>query len=104
MSVTGSPLRRWLNGDCRFGDRCNFAHGETELRNAPGRGRGRGRGANSRTAAAGRGFGSQGSGASYEGQVRDARMSVTIPLSERFRNEATACIHICVVSGGLRRC
>lgn len=23
---------RWMNGDCRFGDRCNFAHGETELR------------------------------------------------------------------------
>mmetsp|Transcript_36068 Transcript_36068/g.91137 ORF Transcript_36068/g.91137 Transcript_36068/m.91137 type:complete len:195 (-) Transcript_36068:1452-2036(-) len=23
---------RWLQGDCRFGDRCNFAHGEQELR------------------------------------------------------------------------
>eukprot|EP01024_Parvocaulis_polyphysoides_P016758 TRINITY_DN1744_c0_g2_i1.p1 TRINITY_DN1744_c0_g2~~TRINITY_DN1744_c0_g2_i1.p1 ORF type:complete len:270 (+),score=41.63 TRINITY_DN1744_c0_g2_i1:207-1016(+) len=23
---------RWMAGDCRFGDRCNFAHGETELR------------------------------------------------------------------------
>lgn len=44
---------RWQNGECRFGDRCNFAHGETELRSLPprdapgpgaGRGRGRGRG------------------------------------------------------------
>eukprot|EP01025_Chloroclados_australasicus_P012927 TRINITY_DN16183_c1_g2_i6.p1 TRINITY_DN16183_c1_g2~~TRINITY_DN16183_c1_g2_i6.p1 ORF type:complete len:226 (-),score=28.53 TRINITY_DN16183_c1_g2_i6:395-1009(-) len=23
---------RWMSGDCRFGDRCNFAHGESELR------------------------------------------------------------------------
>lgn len=43
---------RWQNGECRFGDRCNFAHGDDELRNLPprqdagpgGRGRGRGRG------------------------------------------------------------
>ena len=54
---------RWLNGDCRFGDRCNFAHGETELRTLPGRGRGRGRGVNSRTAGAGRAI-PQGTGAS----------------------------------------
>uniref|UniRef100_A0A7R9YWX3 Uncharacterized protein n=1 Tax=Chlamydomonas euryale TaxID=1486919 RepID=A0A7R9YWX3_9CHLO len=29
---------RWLDGDCRFGDRCNFAHGEHELRQLPPRG------------------------------------------------------------------
>merc|ERR1712224_528178 len=23
---------RWANGDCRFGEKCNFAHGEKELR------------------------------------------------------------------------
>jgi hypothetical protein len=36
---------RWMSGDCRFGDRCNFAHGEQELRSLPPRddfGRGRG--------------------------------------------------------------
>jgi hypothetical protein len=37
---------RWMSGDCRFGDRCNFAHGEHELRSLPPRsddfGRGRG--------------------------------------------------------------
>lgn len=26
---------RWLAGDCRFGPRCNFAHGEHELRKMP---------------------------------------------------------------------
>lgn len=40
---------RWMSGDCRFGDRCNFAHGEHELRSLPPRsddfGRGRGGGA-----------------------------------------------------------
>lgn len=30
---------RWLQGDCRFGDRCNFAHGEDEIRKLPGGGR-----------------------------------------------------------------
>lgn len=46
---------RWQNGNCRFGDRCNFAHGDQELRQLPprsprgggaggGRGRGGGRG------------------------------------------------------------
>lgn len=51
------PSCRWLNGDCRFGDRCNFAHGETELRQIPGRGRGRGRGAHVRSGGgAGRGL------------------------------------------------
>jgi len=40
---------RWENGECRFGDRCNFAHGKDELRQLeprldPGAGRGRGRG------------------------------------------------------------
>ncbi|KAK9829797.1 hypothetical protein WJX72_007958 [[Myrmecia] bisecta] len=35
---------RWKNGHCRFGDRCNFAHGDEELRRLPPRnemGRGR---------------------------------------------------------------
>eukprot|EP00200_Dunaliella_tertiolecta_P000914 CAMPEP_0202366592 /NCGR_PEP_ID=MMETSP1126-20121109/17139_1 /ASSEMBLY_ACC=CAM_ASM_000457 /TAXON_ID=3047 /ORGANISM="Dunaliella tertiolecta, Strain CCMP1320" /LENGTH=158 /DNA_ID=CAMNT_0048961667 /DNA_START=5 /DNA_END=480 /DNA_ORIENTATION=+ len=29
---------RWMQGDCRFGDRCNFAHGEQELRPLTGGG------------------------------------------------------------------
>jgi hypothetical protein len=29
---------RWQSGECRFGDMCNFAHGEAELRAAPPRG------------------------------------------------------------------
>ncbi|KAJ9506873.1 hypothetical protein QJQ45_020231, partial [Haematococcus lacustris] len=29
--------RRWLQGHCRFGEACNFAHGETELRALPPR-------------------------------------------------------------------
>ena len=29
---------RWQNGECRFGDRCNFAHGDDELRQLPPRG------------------------------------------------------------------
>ncbi|KAG7674220.1 hypothetical protein Ndes2526B_g03977 [Nannochloris sp. 'desiccata'] len=28
---------RWQNGECRFGDRCNFAHGDDELRQLPPR-------------------------------------------------------------------
>lgn len=28
---------RWLQGECRFGDRCNFAHGDHELRALPPR-------------------------------------------------------------------
>ncbi|CAL5223386.1 g5894 [Coccomyxa viridis] len=35
---------RWKNGHCRFGDRCNFAHGEEELRRLPARGNGFGQG------------------------------------------------------------
>merc|ERR1711865_489668 len=30
---------RWANGECRFGDKCNFAHGENELRYPKGNGR-----------------------------------------------------------------
>ena len=26
---------RWLNGSCNFGPRCNFAHGDRELRPGP---------------------------------------------------------------------
>lgn len=32
--------QRWANGECRFGDRCNFAHGEQELRALPPRSEG----------------------------------------------------------------
>eukprot|EP01023_Acetabularia_acetabulum_P004550 TRINITY_DN11929_c0_g1_i1.p1 TRINITY_DN11929_c0_g1~~TRINITY_DN11929_c0_g1_i1.p1 ORF type:complete len:277 (-),score=43.74 TRINITY_DN11929_c0_g1_i1:219-1049(-) len=28
---------RWMAGECRFGDRCNFAHGDSELRQLPRR-------------------------------------------------------------------
>ena len=28
--------QRWQQGHCRFGDRCNFAHGHQELRRPPG--------------------------------------------------------------------
>ncbi|KAL6771649.1 hypothetical protein ACKKBG_A27235 [Auxenochlorella protothecoides x Auxenochlorella symbiontica] len=31
---------RWQEGNCRFGNRCNFAHGEAELRGLPPRSRG----------------------------------------------------------------
>merc|ERR1711904_270722 len=27
---------KWANGECRFGDKCNFAHGEQELRRLSG--------------------------------------------------------------------
>ena len=33
---------RWQNGECRFGDRCNFAHGDDELRQLPPREEGAG--------------------------------------------------------------
>ena len=33
--ITDAALNR-KNGHCRFGDRCNFAHGEAHLRRAPG--------------------------------------------------------------------
>lgn len=57
---------RWQAGHCRFGDRCNFAHGEEELRALPpkgnsGGGRGRGRG--------GEGSNSGGGGGGGRGQV-----------------------------------
>mmetsp|Transcript_38110 Transcript_38110/g.84913 ORF Transcript_38110/g.84913 Transcript_38110/m.84913 type:complete len:182 (+) Transcript_38110:186-731(+) len=69
---------RWLQGDCRFGDRCNFAHGEHELRKLPdgpppagGRGygapRGRGYGYGGRgSPGGGRGYGYGGRGG-YQG-------------------------------------
>lgn len=72
---------RWLQGDCRFGDRCNFAHGEHELRKLPARdengaaggpppaggrfGGGRGRGG---YGYGGRGGGGPPGGAGYRGQ------------------------------------
>ena len=59
-----------MQGDCRFGDRCNFAHGETELRGGGGQdqdggrggyGRGRGYGGyGDRGPAPGRGYGGRG--------------------------------------------
>ncbi len=30
-----TPLCRWQEGRCTFGDRCNYAHGEAELRPLP---------------------------------------------------------------------
>lgn len=33
--MRGAELQRWMQGDCRFGDRCNFAHGDHELRKLP---------------------------------------------------------------------
>lgn len=53
---------RWLEGECRFGDRCNFAHGETELRGPPSS---QERGYNSygnRDGGGGRGYGGRGHG------------------------------------------
>ncbi len=42
---TQMRTRRWQSGECRFGDMCNFAHGEAELRPMPPRGgQGGGRG------------------------------------------------------------
>lgn len=58
---------RWLQGDCRFGDRCNFAHGEHELRQMDGSeggrdfaGAGRGRGGGYGGGGRGRGYGGNG--------------------------------------------
>lgn len=45
---------RWMAGECRFGDRCNFAHGEEELRRLPPR--------DDFGAPAGRGYGPPGRG------------------------------------------
>ncbi|CAK0782697.1 hypothetical protein CVIRNUC_005892 [Coccomyxa viridis] len=53
---------RWKNGHCRFGDRCNFAHGEEELRRLPPRGNGYGQGPGSFSGGDFRGAGFEGSG------------------------------------------
>ena len=67
-----------MAGECRFGERCNFAHGEHELRNlpprddfgagvAPGAGAGRGRGYG---AAPRGGYGGRGAPGGYGGRGR----------------------------------
>jgi hypothetical protein len=58
---------RWMNGECRFGDRCNFAHGENELRKMPSDG-GAGRGGFPNGAARGRGGFSGYGGRGYGGR------------------------------------
>lgn len=75
--------QRWEAGNCRFGDRCNFAHGDEELRALPprnlggggGRGRGRGEaGSGGRGQGGyGRGSGGAGSGAGSSGGVANGR-------------------------------
>lgn len=40
----GHARFRWRGGHCRFGDRCNFAHGDEELRKLPARGESEGSG------------------------------------------------------------
>lgn len=35
LVCSSDHLSRWLAGDCRFGPRCNFAHGSHELRKIP---------------------------------------------------------------------
>ena len=74
---------RWLAGNCTYADRCNFAHGEEELRSLPprspngGRGRGRGRGPGPGGYDMGMGYGGgPGPGPAYgggRGQVRAGR-------------------------------
>jgi len=63
---------RWMSGDCRFGDRCNFAHGEHELRSLPPRGDdfGRGRGAYGGPPRGGYGGGGRGMGGFGGGRGR----------------------------------
>jgi hypothetical protein len=59
-----------MSGDCRFGDRCNFAHGEQELRSLPPRDDfGRGRGGYGGPPGGGRGYGGRGMGG-YGGRGR----------------------------------
>jgi hypothetical protein len=76
--------QRWEAGHCRFGDRCNFAHGDDELRQLPprhtsgggssgGGGRGRGRGPDSGYREEGGGAGRGGGGG--RGQVCRARQA-----------------------------
>eukprot|EP00798_Chlamydomonas_sp_ICE-L_P020703 gene20703-27507_t len=63
---------RWMEGDCRFGDRCNFAHGEQEMRKLPGGGEESegGRGSyGGRGGGGGRGYGGGGGGRGYGGRV-----------------------------------
>lgn len=65
-----------MSGDCRFGDRCNFAHGEQELRSLPPRddfGRGRGGYGGPPPARGGYGGGGRGMGGGYGGRGRVSR-------------------------------
>lgn len=68
---------RWLQGDCRFGERCNFAHGEHELRKGSegphdgsdgGRGGYMGRGGGGRGGYGYGGRGAPGGGRGYGGR------------------------------------
>jgi len=56
-----------MSGDCRFGDRCNFAHGEHELRSLPPRGDDFGRGRGAYGGPPRGGFGGGGRGMGYGG-------------------------------------
>ena len=67
------PLsHRWLAGECRFGDRCNFAHGEQELRQGPPCGNA-GPGMGGGPPGGGRGYGGGGGRGGYGGRCGGGR-------------------------------